>query len=127
MIYHILHEHFIIKNRIDNMKKILIYIFILILMCFSLPIIFTAEFSDRLQNTDSAALTNEITEEGNVSNTTEQKTESTYDYAKYRILSSFTKIVKKLKLFHWTSIYMEWFQQKCQHLLRKRLLRRKLL
>lgn len=65
------------------MKKILIYIFILILMCFSLPIIFTAEFSDRLQNTDSAALTNEITEEGNVSNTTEQKTESTYDYAKY--------------------------------------------
>ena len=65
------------------MKKILIYIFILILMCFSLPIIFTAEFSDRLQNTDSAALTNEITEVGNVSNTTEQKTESTYDYAKY--------------------------------------------
>ena len=65
------------------MKKILIYIFILILMCFSLPIIFTAEFSDRLQNTDSAALTNEITEAGNVSNTTEQKTESTYDYAKY--------------------------------------------
>lgn len=96
-------------------------------MCFSLPIIFTAEFSDRLQNTDSAALTNEITEVGNVSNTTEQKQSLHMIMQNTVILSSFTKIVKKLKLFHWTSIYMEWFQQKCQHLLRKRLLRRKLL
>ncbi len=61
------------------MKKILIYLIVLILICFSLPIIFTSEFSKRtysdkvINNTENSTIQNIIGE-------------STYDYAKYNTI-----------------------------------------
>ena len=72
------------------MKKILIYLFILILLCFSLPIIFTSEFSKRtysdevLNNTENSITQNIISE-------------STYDYDNYNTIKLLHKDSNKIE------------------------------
>ena len=72
------------------MKKILIYLFILILLCFSLPIIFTSEFSKRtysdkvLNNTENSLTQNIISE-------------STYDYDNYNTIKLLHKDSNKIE------------------------------
>ena len=61
------------------MKKILIYLFVLILICFSLPIIFTSEFSKRTYSDKIIDNTENDTNQNIIS-------ESTYDYANYNTI-----------------------------------------
>ena len=60
------------------MKKILIYLLILIFICFSIPIIFTSEFSKR-------TFSEEISENNKVENK-DKVSESSYDYKKYKTI-----------------------------------------
>ena len=70
------------------MKKILIYILILICICFSIPIIFTTEFSKRV-NTNVAQ-----NKESNEKNTIK---ESTYNYEKYNTIKLLHKDTDKVE------------------------------
>lgn len=75
------------------MRKILIYLIILIIICFSIPIIFTTEFSKR---TFSTNIVNE-TDTNNISNITE----STYDYKQYntiKLLHTDTEKIEEIDL-----------------------------
>ena len=71
------------------MKKILIYLLILIFICFSIPIIFTSEFSKR---TFSA----EISENNKVENK-DKVSESSYDYKKYKTIKLLHKDNEKVE------------------------------
>ena len=66
------------------MKKIFIYLIVLIIICFSLPIIFTKEFSERTYSSGVENLIENILENTEV-------VESTYDYAKYNTIMKITK------------------------------------
>ena len=61
-----------ILGRLNEMKKICIYVFILILICFALPIIFTSEFQ-KATNTSSINVQN-------VAEVQENIVEITYNY-----------------------------------------------
>lgn len=61
------------------MKKIIIYLIILILICFSIPIIFTKEFSKRTYSKDVGEVKNNVFEERN----NKDIVESTYNYKQY--------------------------------------------
>ena len=58
------------------MRKILIYFILLIFICFSIPIIFTSNFSERTSTQEAVE---------NVSQNTQsnEKQETSYDYSKY--------------------------------------------
>ena len=71
------------------MKKIFIYMFVLILICFSLPIIFTSEFSARVNSTASEAQNTEIVQ-NNI-------TQSTYDYDEYNTIKLLHKDENKIE------------------------------
>ena len=71
------------------MKKILVYLLILIFICFSIPIIFTSEFSKR-------TYVEEISENNNVKNE-DDKNESTYDYKKYKTIKLLHKDSEKVE------------------------------
>lgn len=74
------------------MRKIFIYLIILIIICFSIPIIFTTEFSKR---TVSSNIVNETSNELN------NITESTYDYKQYdtiKLLHVDTDKIEKIDL-----------------------------
>lgn len=71
------------------MKKIFIYMFVLILICFSLPIIFTSEFSERVNSTSSEAQNTE-TVQNNI-------TQFTYDYAEYNTIKLLHKDENKIE------------------------------
>lgn len=74
------------------MKKILIYILILICICFSIPIIFTTEFSKRISTN---VVQNKESDEKNTIK------ESTYNYEKYntiKLLHKDTNKVEKINL-----------------------------
>ncbi len=76
------------------MKKIFIYLIVLIIICFSLPIIFTKEFSERTYSSGVENLTENILENTEV-------VESTYDYAKYdtiKLLHKDTEIIEEIPL-----------------------------
>ena len=62
------------------MKKLLVYIFILIVICFSLPIIFTENFSRKTYRTSSENLVETKKNENIIENIL---SESIYDYKKY--------------------------------------------
>lgn len=71
------------------MKKIFIYMFVLILICFSLPIIFTSEFSARVNSTASEAQNTEIVQ-NNI-------TQATYDYDEYNTIKLLHKDENKIE------------------------------
>lgn len=71
------------------MKKILIYLLILIFICFSIPIIFTSEFSKR-------TFSEEISENNKVENK-DKVSESTYDYKKYKTIKLLHKDSEKVE------------------------------
>lgn len=71
------------------MKKIFIYMFVLILIGFSLPIIFTSEFSARVNSTASEAQNTEIVQ-NNI-------TQSTYDYDEYNTIKLLHKDENKIE------------------------------
>ena len=71
------------------MKKIFIYMFVLILICFSLPIIFTSEFSERVNSTSSEAQNTEAVQ-NNI-------TQATYDYAEYNTIKLLHKDENKIE------------------------------
>ena len=71
------------------MKKILIYLLILIFICFSIPIIFTSEFSKR-------TVSEEISENNKVENK-DKVSESTYDYKKYKTIKLLHKDSEKIE------------------------------
>ena len=71
------------------MKKILIYLLILIFICFSIPIIFTSEFSKR-------TFSEEISENNKVENK-DKVSESTYDYKKYKTIKLLHKDSEKIE------------------------------
>ena len=71
------------------MKKIFIYMFVLILICFSLPIIFTSEFSARVNSTASEAQNTEIVQ-NNI-------TQATYDYDEYNTIKLLHKEKNKIE------------------------------
>lgn len=71
------------------MKKILIYLLILIFICFSIPIIFTSEFSKR-------TFSEEISENNKVENK-DKVSESTYDYKKYKTIKLLHKDNEKVE------------------------------
>ena len=62
------------------MRKILVYILVIIIICFSLPIIFTSEFPKETSSEANVARTENISVQNIV-------TESTYDYAKYNTIT----------------------------------------
>lgn len=62
------------------MRKILVYILVIIIICFSLPIIFTSEFPRETSSEANIAKTENISVQNIV-------TESTYDYAKYNTIT----------------------------------------
>lgn len=73
------------------MKKILIYLLILICICFSIPIIFTSEFSKRTYSKN-------IAENNNIENVTkENKQEVEYDYKKYNTIKLLHNENKKIE------------------------------
>ena len=71
------------------MKKILIYLLILIFICFSIPIIFTSEFSKR-------TFSEEISENNKVENK-DKVSESSYDYKKYKTIKLLHKDSEKIE------------------------------
>ena len=71
------------------MKKILIYLLILIFICFSIPIIFTSEFSKR-------TFSEEISENNKVENK-DKVSESSYDYKKYKTIKLLHKDNEKVE------------------------------
>ena len=74
------------------MKKIFIYLIVLIIICFSIPIIFTTEFSKR---TSATNIVNEVQNEVN------SIIESTYDYKQYdtiKLLHVDTEEIKEIDL-----------------------------
>ena len=71
------------------MKKILIYLLILIFICFSIPIIFTSEFSKR-------TFSEEISENNKVENK-DKVSESSYDYKKYKTIKLLHKDSEKVE------------------------------
>ena len=71
------------------MKKIFIYMFVLILICFSLPVIFTSEFSERVNSTSSEAQNTEAVQ-NNI-------TQSTYDYDEYNTIKLLHKDENKIE------------------------------
>ena len=71
------------------MKKILIYLLILIFICFSIPIIFTSEFSKR-------TFSEEISENNKVENK-DKVSDSTYDYKKYKTIKLLHKDSEKVE------------------------------
>ncbi len=70
------------------MKKILTYMLILICICFSIPIIFTTEFSKRV-NTNIA--------DNNQNNLENDIQESSYDYKKYNTIKLLHKDTEKIE------------------------------
>ena len=75
------------------MKKILIYLLVLICICFSIPIIFTSEFSKRTYSKN-------IAETSNIDNVTKEK-EVEYDYKKYntiKLLHNENKKIEEIRL-----------------------------
>lgn len=71
------------------MRKILIYFMVLILICFSIPILFTKEFSKRVATVNNLENVNE-----NISN--EEKQEK-YDYKDYNTIKLLHKDTKKIE------------------------------
>ena len=74
------------------MRKILIYILVVIIVCFSLPIIFTSEFS---RKTNLNVNINEIEKENNLN--INIISESTYDYSKYATINLLHKADNKIE------------------------------
>lgn len=70
------------------MKKFLIYLLVLICICFSIPIIFTKEFSKR---------TAEVITKNNNPKNENNKSESTYDYKKYKTIKLLHKDNEKVE------------------------------
>ena len=72
------------------MKKILIYLFIIILICFALPVIFTSEFSKRTYSDKIANISENIANQNIIS-------KSTYDYANYNTINLLHKENDKIE------------------------------
>lgn len=71
------------------MRKILIYFMVLILICFSIPILFTKEFSKRVSNVNNI-------EDVNKDTSKEEKQEK-YDYKNYNTIKLLHKDTKKIE------------------------------
>lgn len=67
------------------MKRIIIYLIILILICFSIPIIFTREFAKRT-NSENIAKSNKLSGDDSDSSKNSTVEESKYDYKKYKTI-----------------------------------------
>lgn len=72
------------------MRKILVYILVIIIICFSLPIIFTSEFPKETSSKANVAQTENISVQNIV-------TESTYNYAKYNTVNLLHKDENKIE------------------------------
>ena len=76
------------------MKKILIYVFALICICFAIPVIFTSNRTDKISKKETTDVVNKKSEDTQIAN-------STYDYKNYKeikLLHTTTNKVEQIKL-----------------------------
>lgn len=71
------------------MRKILIYFMVLILICFSIPILFTKEFSKRVSNVNNIEDVNK--------NTSKEEKQEKYNYKNYNTIKLLHKDTKKIE------------------------------